>query len=580
MRKAWGQLIDGQEYAQEYRIQKKDGNWIWIRDTGTTVSIGAATSVYGSFFDITERKQSEERIEYLSRFPSENPAPLFRISKDGLLLNANDASIPLLTYWKIGVGDMAPDFLVKIVAEALSSNKASQNIEIEHQKICWSFTSVPVAREDYVNFYGVDATERKKMETLLKKSKERYHELFENSPISIWTEDWSEIHECVDAWRKSGVTDFRKYFDEHKDELHTCFSKIRVIDVNKQTIELFKAKSKEEMKEKLVNVFISNSWENFKNRLIAKIDGQPAFEAEDLCQTLTGHEMNVIVRARISAESKNTWKRIIVSLVDITPVKQAESEIRQLNETLEKRIRDRTAELEAVNEELESFSHSISHDLQVPLRAISGFAQILQDDYTKRLDEEGNRLLSIVYDETIRMQQLIDDLLAFSRSCRLKISPTIVNMKDLANEIFYHLDLLEPERDIKLKLKALPDAYGDMVLLRQVLTNLIANAVKFTTPRARAIIEIGGWSKNGKNIYYVKENGVGFDMRHANQLFGIFERLEHEKIFSGTGMGLAIVKRVVDRHDGQVWAEAVVDQGATFFFSLPSKESVSQPEAA
>jgi light-regulated signal transduction histidine kinase (bacteriophytochrome) len=233
---------------------------------------------------------------------------------------------------------------------------------------------------------------------------------------------------------------------------------------------------------------------------------------------------------------------------------------------LETTVQKRTEALAAANKELESFSYSVSHDLRAPLRAVDGYARMLEEDYAERLDEEGRRLLSVVRQSSQRMGRLIDDLLAFSRLGRQEPSKQVLDMAELAREV---VNELRNGSTASVRLDALPRARADRALMRQVWVNLVGNALKYSGKRNDAEIEIGGRQETGQNVYWVRDNGVGFDMRYADKLFGVFQRLHRSDEFDGTGVGLAIVQRVVTRHGGRVWAEAKPGQGACFHFSLP-----------
>lgn len=283
--------------------------------------------------------------------------------------------------------------------------------------------------------------------------------------------------------------------------------------------------------------------------------------------------------------------------------KRAEDEVKSLNARLAQRIVD----VEAANKELESFSYSVSHDLRAPLRAIDGFSRMLLEDYADKLDAEGNRRLNVVRSSAQKMGQLIDDVLAFSRMGRKEMTVQEINMDQLVNEVYQELATYAPKRKIAFSIVGtqgvapLPPACGDMAMIRQALVNLVSNALKFTRDRECAVIDVGSWVgsaesphtpfaegwrresvstpsfengdeeelKNKFNVYYVRDNGVGFDMKYADKLFGVFQRLHSAEEFEGTGAGLAIVKRIITRHGGKVWAEAKVGEGAVFYFSLP-----------
>ncbi len=238
---------------------------------------------------------------------------------------------------------------------------------------------------------------------------------------------------------------------------------------------------------------------------------------------------------------------------------------------LEQRIAERTAQLEDANRDLEAFSYSVSHDLHAPLRAINGFSRILQKDYGPHLSPDARRYLSMIRDNTQRMGKLIDDLLAFSRLGRQPLRKETVSPAGLVRHALIDLRPEREGRRVEISVRDLPACQADPALLHQVFVNLLSNALKFTRKREVAVIEIGCREEGGERIYFVKDNGVGFDMRYADRLFEVFQRLHRAEDYEGTGVGLALVQRIIHRHGGRVWAEAEVDRGATFFFTFGNR---------
>ncbi len=338
-------------------------------------------------------------------------------------------------------------------------------------------------------------------------------------------------------------------------------------------------------------VYANRQWHRFFNpqgRPIAEFDDEKLFPAEvarqlrqrdDLIrntnQTWEGEE-DVPVGDEIRSWrvfkfpfSNSAGERFIGGIAyDITDRMQAAEEIRRLNAELEQRVQRRTQQLEVVNKELEAFTYSVSHDLRAPLRGMSGFARVLEEDYGDKLDDDGRRYLQIIKSNAAQMGQLIDDLLALSRLSRQPLKAATISVEEVARDAFRQVLADAGDRVIDLTIDPLPQCRADAGLMRQVFVNLLSNAVKFTRRAPVARIHIGVTRENGEVTFFIRDNGAGFDMRYANKLFGVFQRLHGPEDFAGTGVGLAIVKRIIDRHSGRVWAEGKPGEGATFYFTL------------
>jgi PAS domain S-box-containing protein len=267
-------------------------------------------------------------------------------------------------------------------------------------------------------------------------------------------------------------------------------------------------------------------------------------------------------------ENNNVFAAMVV-VFDVSELKNAQRTLAQLNATLEHKIAERTRELEIVNKELESFSYSVAHDLRTPLRAVYGYAVILEEEFATQLDDEGKRLIYAVGRNAKKMEKLIDDLLSFSKLGRKEVQKSLVDMKEITESC---LNDIYPDGRYngEIKVNSLHTVMADSSLMKHVMINLLSNAIKYSSKKEMPVIEISSRKENDEIIYSVADNGVGFDMELADKLFGVFQRLHSDKEFEGTGVGLAIVQRIIQRHNGTIWAESKVDLGSTFHFSLPA----------
>ncbi|HSU54529.1 MAG TPA: ATP-binding protein, partial [Candidatus Dormibacteraeota bacterium] len=376
--------------------------------------------------------------------------------------------------------------------------------------------------------------QRRKAEEALQSSEERYRSLVELSPDALFVE--------IDG---------------------------RVVFINSAGVRLLGADSPDQIVgRELKEFFHSEDWPAAAGLLRAlREDAMPVPFSERRLLRIDGDPVAVEIAAAPLAYAGKRAAQVIAH--DIRERKRAEEEIRSLNTDLEQRVRERTVELEAANKELEAFSYSVSHDLRAPLRHIEGFVEILTASTAESLDEEAQRHLETIAQSAKQMGRLIDDLLTFSRTARAELTKASTPLGQLVEACIRDLHQETRDRDVEWVIRDLPEVEADNALLRQVLLNLLANALKYTRPRKTAHIEIGCSRTDTEHIIFVRDNGVGFDMRYAHKLFGVFQRLHRASDFEGTGVGLANVRRIIHRHGGRTWAEGELGKGATFFLSLP-----------
>ncbi len=381
--------------------------------------------------------------------------------------------------------------------------------------------------------------------------------------------DLDQEHRQAERAQRTAAAYARSLLEASLDPLVTISAEGKITDVNEASVQVTGVPGEELIETDFSDYFTDPERARAGYR---RVFAEGSVRDYPLAiQHVAGPVTDVMYNASLYRDERGNVRGVFAAARDITERKRAEEALRTLNAELEQRVHDRTAELEAANKELEAFSYSVSHDLRAPLRAIDGFGRILVEDYAGSLDAEGRRVLDVISSETRRMGQLVDDLLGFSRLGRQKLESARIDMTALAKAVFDEQAAQAPHRTLRLDLQSLPPAAGDPAMIRVVMSNLVANAVKFSRDRDPAVIEIGSRQVDAQTVYYVKDNGVGFDMSYVHKLFGVFQRLHSSEEFEGTGVGLALVQRVILRHGGRVWAEGKVGEGATLSFTLPNR---------
>ncbi len=534
----------GARVAYELRKPETGGDRHFaIKYEPTTVK-GEVTLVIVVVTDITEIKRAEET----QRATEARYRTLFDYAPNGIViadprsyyLDANASICEMLGYTRAElIGLHASDIVARTeiphIAEAQDSIHARSDYHREWQYRRKNGSLFPAevfaTRMPDGNLLGVisDITERKLAEETLR----RQAALIDLSPNAIIVRDldnriisWSQGAETLYGW------------------------------------------TKEEALGQVTHPLLATRFPEPLEDITEQFEKTGRWSGELVHRTKDGRSM--YVQSWWLAEIDEFGKRtgLLESNVDITERKRAEQEVQQLNISLEERVSERTSALEAANKELEAFSYSVSHDLRAPLRAIDGFSQAVLEDYGAQLPEEGRRDLQTIRGGAQRMGVLIDDLLKFSRLSRSPLNTHEVDVAKLVRHVIEDLKSQREGRQVELRIGALPECHGDAALLNQVWINLISNAFKYTLRRETAVIEIGCRLEDGEQVYFVRDNGAGFNMRYVGKLFGVFQRLHRADEFEGTGVGLAIVQRIINRHGGRIWAEAAVNEGATFNFTF------------
>ncbi len=531
------------------RYRHKNGSYRWIEWR----SFPAGKLIYAAARDITERKENEEVLEMFRFTVDQASDEVVWIKKDARFDYVNDQACRMLGYTRdelmqLSLFDIDPYFPQKrweddwknfqrgrqggtVIVESFQRRKSGELFPVDvTAKHLWFGE-----RELHVAVVR-DITERKRAEEALQNSEELYRTIFRNTGTAtvLIAEDTTislanPQFETLSKYSKKDIEGKKSWTEfVHKDDLDMMRAQHRL-----------RREHQDAALKKYVFRFVAGD----------------------------GTTRNILLTIDVIPGTTKS----VASLLDITDREQAEAQIRLLNQELEERVRERTTQLEAANKELEAFAYSVSHDLRAPLRAIDGYARILIEDYQPSLDSEGERVCAVIHEETRRMGHLIDDLLAFSRIGRSHMVHAEIDVAAMANAVFHDLAIPDARSKIDFRIREVPNASGDPGLMRQVWTNLLSNAIKFTSKREKPVIEVRGEISGDEIVYSVTDNGAGFDMQYAGKLFGVFQRLHSTKDFEGTGVGLAIVQRIVHRHGGRLWAEGRPDHGATFYFTVPLK---------
>jgi PAS domain S-box-containing protein len=498
-----------------------------------------------------------EQFAMLSRFAND---AILVFTEDHTIIQVNDKALELYGYSRSDILGMTVEML-RIpeerhdVEELLLKVKAENGLRFETVHMTSKGNGFPVeVSMRYMELMGSncfqavvrDITQRKQFEKALIASEERLRMITNTVPLIVWTAT------------AEGYIDF----------VNSRFEEIVGIYPIREnaTIDFIHPDDRE----RVINYWLKAVNDPKQHQTQLRIRSKEGTYRWYLCMAMPSfnNEGRILRWFGSATDIDELENRVAQRTAEI---KEHEKEIVKLNQSLQ----EHALNLENANKELEAFIFSVSHDLRAPLRAINGFSMILLDEYKNKLDPEGQAMLEKVWNNADRMRQLIEDLLRLSKTGRHALSFTYIDMNALFNSMIEETKQLYPERQIISLIREMPGAYGDISLMKQVLLNLLSNAVKFSGNRECSEIEIGGSRNNGEIYYFVKDNGTGFDMKYADELFGVFRRLNNAEGFEGTGVGLALVKRIIEKHGGKVWAQSEPGNGATFSFSLPDNRLIS-----
>lgn len=547
------------EYDTEFRIVWPDGSVHWLKAAGQVFFNENNTPIrmVGVNFDITERKQieknlQESEVKFRQAFATNPDAITITRHSDGMYVSVNSGFTQIFGHTEVETLGKTPleinmwhnpedrkkfvhELKEKGVVENFEARLCTKDGTIKDTLV--SAIILEFDGEPHVLSTTKDITQRKLAEEALRESEEKFRILIESIPLPVtYVSLLGEI-----TFRNDRFQQVLGYTHEEVPTVKEWWAKAYPDETYRQQV-------------------IKNWDRAVENAIKTNTDIEP-IEYNITCKD--GIERTFIVSGIIIDDN------LLITFIDITDRKKAEEEVRKLNETLELRVEERTAQLQEANQELEAFSYSVSHDLRAPLRHINGFVDLLTENYADLLPEKGKHYLEVIINSSRHMGMLIDDLLQFSRTGRQEMQEIDLNMNAVLREVLNSLEHDVENRKIEWNTDVLPNIKGDHSLLRMVWHNLLSNAVKFTKAKDPAQIQIGFSEDEKEHTFFVRDNGAGFDMRFAHKLFGVFQRLHSTREFEGTGIGLANVRRIILKHGGRTWAESQPNEGATFYFTIP-----------
>jgi PAS domain S-box-containing protein len=582
----------------EYRVRHKDGTWRWHTSVGAAVKDEQGQPLYymGLDQDISERKRAERERETLQRLALELTAPL---TLKELVQRLAGHCRQLFAYdsFRFDLYDERKQLRVPVYAEDTpAGGQEPVDIETESEakrpqiiRALFAGEPVLVHREEGPVTDGLvpwGFAGRRSLTMMFAPVRwqgrcigvvyahsytaARYNDR-DLALLQMVADQCGAALARVqadEALRESEQR-YRALFERTNDAVFIFDLDGMLLTANQQAAELLGYTADELVGMPVTQMISLQEVADNQNKLAAVIAGEPLPLYERFFRRKDGSEFPAEVNVALVHDPQGKPLHIHSVVRDITERKQIEREIRQLNAELERRVVERTAQLEAANQELEAFAYSVSHDLRAPLRAMDSFSRIVLEDFGPQLPPEAQRYLGMVRDNARRMRALIQDLLTFSRLGRQELRKQTISPRELVRQVLEELRIEQDEHPVEITVGDLPPCQADPALLKQVYANLLSNALKFTRGQGGACIEVGCLQEGQGTVYYVRDNGVGFDMRYADKLFGVFQRLHGDQEYEGTGVGLAIVQRIIHRHGGRVWAKAEVGQGATFYFTLP-----------